>query len=192
MAKVVGPLMSIDARGKIADALVFIGWKGIKDVRMWLKPAQPKTTLQGVVRTILGGLGRSAKPVEKGSNFHKDAVALAPAQQSWISRYVQYIRKTYMADAGAYEDLVTEYSGHSAKSSFDSAAASLGLSDFGVPYKGELSTFTAGLMLYCLAKYGCDNVDAATGIFNRSPYTKALAQWTASDVSALVADIKVS
>jgi len=46
MAKVIGPLMSMDARGKIADTLVFIGWKGIKDVRTWKKPANPRTEKQ--------------------------------------------------------------------------------------------------------------------------------------------------
>ena len=192
MAKVVGPLMSVDARGKIADSLVFMGWKGIKDVRMWLKPAQPNTSKQGDVRLILGGLGRAAKPVESESDYHSDAKALAPAQQSWISRFVQYIRKNYMADVTAFEAEVTEFESHTAKSDFDTEAAGLGLTDFDIPYKGTEKTFTAGLMLYELAKYGCDHVDAATGIFNRSPYTTALADWTATEIQALVSDIKVA
>jgi len=192
MAKVTGPLFSVDARGKIADSMVFIGWKGIKDVRMWLKPAQPKTSKQGDVRLILGGLGRAAKPVETGSNYHTDAKKLAPAQQSWISRFVQYARKNYMSDVTAFESIVTEYESHSAKSAFDTEAADLGLTDFDVAYKGTSKTFTAGLMLYMLAKYACDNVDAAAGIFNRSPYTTALADWTETEVQALVTDIKVS
>ena len=52
MAKVVGPLMSVDARGKIADAMVFMGWKGIKSVRTWLKPKNPRTSSQLVIRNI--------------------------------------------------------------------------------------------------------------------------------------------
>lgn len=50
MAKVVGPLMSMDARGKLANALVFIGWRGIKDVRTWKKPANPRTEAQQLQR----------------------------------------------------------------------------------------------------------------------------------------------
>jgi len=46
MAKVTGPLMSMDARGKLANAIVFIGWRGIQDVRRWVKPANPRTTKQ--------------------------------------------------------------------------------------------------------------------------------------------------
>lgn len=50
MAKVKGPLFSIDASGKIADTLVFMKWKGIKDVRQWLKPANPRTEKQQAQR----------------------------------------------------------------------------------------------------------------------------------------------
>jgi len=46
MAKVTGPLMSMDARGKLANAIVFIGWRGIQDVRRWVKPANPRTANQ--------------------------------------------------------------------------------------------------------------------------------------------------
>lgn len=46
MAKVKGPLMSMDARGQIAKALVFLGWKGLKTVRGYVVPANPNTTAQ--------------------------------------------------------------------------------------------------------------------------------------------------
>ncbi|GAI42508.1 unnamed protein product, partial [marine sediment metagenome] len=46
MAKVRAPLMSFDARGKLADSLVYLGWKGLKTVRQYVIPANPKTELQ--------------------------------------------------------------------------------------------------------------------------------------------------
>lgn len=46
MAKVTGPLFSVDARGKIADSLVFMGWRGLKTVRRWLVPHNPRTAAQ--------------------------------------------------------------------------------------------------------------------------------------------------
>jgi hypothetical protein len=118
VAKVTGPLFSMDARNKLGDALVFIGWKGIKDVRMWLKPTQPRTGKQGDVRLILGGLGRACKPADTTKYYVYNAKQVAPAQQSWISRFVQYIRTTYMATAEDFEAEYTEYSGHTAKSCF--------------------------------------------------------------------------
>lgn len=52
MAKVRGPLYSIDARGVIADAMVFGGWKGIPWVREQFYPQQPRTAAQVSQRTI--------------------------------------------------------------------------------------------------------------------------------------------
>lgn len=52
LAKVRGPLYSIDARGVIADAMVFGGWKGIPWVREQFYPQQPRTASQVAQRTI--------------------------------------------------------------------------------------------------------------------------------------------
>lgn len=43
MAKVKGPLFSLDARGQIAKSLVYLGWKGLKTVRQYVIPANPQT-----------------------------------------------------------------------------------------------------------------------------------------------------
>ena len=58
MAKVEGPLMSIEARGKIADAIVFFPWKGRHCVRQWLKPTNKKSTAQGYVRAAVYSIGK--------------------------------------------------------------------------------------------------------------------------------------
>jgi hypothetical protein len=189
MAKVTAPLLSMDARNKIGDALVFIGWKGIKDVRMWLKPAQPKTGKQGDVRLILGGLGRASKPADPSKYYVYNAKQVAPAQQSWISRFVQYIKNTYMAAAEAFEAENTEYEGHTAKAAFDSNAQDLGLTDFDIDYKSTASVFVAGLQLYELAKYAIDVHKTNPDLFNKTPYTKDLAVWTAQDVGTLKSDL---
>lgn len=53
MGLVKGPLLSIDARGKIANTLVFSGWKGLKTVRAYVIPANPKSAGQVTQRGIL-------------------------------------------------------------------------------------------------------------------------------------------
>lgn len=52
MAIVRGPLYSIDARGVIADAMVFGAWKGKKWVRGQFIPQNPKTAGQVAQRLI--------------------------------------------------------------------------------------------------------------------------------------------
>ena len=50
MAKVNMPLMSAEARGKLADSIVFFPWKGIAAVRQWVVPANPKSSDQQTQR----------------------------------------------------------------------------------------------------------------------------------------------
>jgi hypothetical protein len=42
--------MSMDARGQLNKTLVFMGWKGIKDVRQYVIPANPRSAGQVVQR----------------------------------------------------------------------------------------------------------------------------------------------
>lgn len=51
MAKVDGPLLSLDASGTIAGALTFSKWKGINYVRQHTTPTNPQTTAQTTQRT---------------------------------------------------------------------------------------------------------------------------------------------
>jgi len=189
MAKVYGPLHSDDARGKLAKSLVFIGWKGIKDVRQWLRPANPKDPEQGNIRTIIGNLGRSAGKVKVDSAFDVQLKGLEviPAQQSKQSYLVQYIKNTYIAGAGAtmtgnYASILAEYTGHGGISAFEDGADALTLTAYNADYD-SIASWMKGLGLYLLAK-------AAIALgFTGTPYTKALASWTATQVDAMVADM---
>jgi len=46
MAKVTAPLFGFSASGKLADSLVYMKWKGLKTVRSYVIPANPKSTDQ--------------------------------------------------------------------------------------------------------------------------------------------------
>jgi hypothetical protein len=190
MAKVYGPLHSDDARGKLANALVFLGWKGIKTVRQWLKPANPKTPDQGDIRLILGGLGRATRAIKIGSAYHRDAVAVAGPQQTFVSAIVSFIIKNWLKNGSDFDTEYNEFASHSAESTFNSKAAELGLYDFDISYKGTAYHFPAGMMLYELAKYAIARKDVASGVFYRAPYTTELASWTATQINAFVTDLQ--
>ncbi len=189
MAKVVGPLHSDDARGQLGKSIVFMGWKGVKSARMWLKPANPKSETQGDVRTILGAVGRVCGKVKTGSNYHEQMITLEsiPAGQSKQSFLVKFIRDSFFSGDAAtmktnYNTIKTEYGTATAKDKFESEAAALGLSDFKLVYAG-VDTFTKGMQLYMLAK-------AAYALsFSGAPYTTAPADWAEADVTTLVSDI---
>jgi len=192
MAKVTGPLFSLDARGKLGSSLVFIGWKGIKTVRQWLKPANPQSASQGDVRLVLGGLGRAVGKIGVDSNFHgqlKD-LDLIPDQQSKQSYMVQYIRDNYLAGTGAtftaaYVAMLAELTGHTSYAEWTAAAVSLSILEFDLDY-ASIAPFDHALGIYLMAK-------AAIALeFTTTPYTLALASWTATQLATFTGDLQAA
>jgi hypothetical protein len=189
MAKVTGPLYSLSASGKIANAMVHFPWKGLAVVRQWLKPTNPRTENQGDIRLILGGLGRATKPAADGKTYQTKALECAVAPDTWVSALVKYLAKNYMHDGASFESQYSEYAAHTAKSEFDTKAAALGLTDFDISYKGTTHKFVAGLQLYMTAKYGCQMHATDNTKFNVVPYTTALASWDSDKVDAHAANM---
>ena len=188
MAIVYGPLHSDDARGKFASALVFLGWKGIKTCRQWVKPANPQNAAQGNARTVLGGTGRAVGKVEVDSSIHtqlKD-LDLIPDKQSKQSYLVQYIRDNYLTGAGAtmtaaFVAMLAELTGHTRYSVFLSAADDLVVTDFSLTYD-SIATYSKALGIYLIAKAGI------ALNFTGSPYSIALASWSTSNIAEFTAD----
>lgn len=58
MVKVNGPMMSMDASGKLADTIVFSKWKGRNYVRNRVIPANPKSGSQVGVRSMFAWLSK--------------------------------------------------------------------------------------------------------------------------------------
>jgi len=188
MAKLTGPLFSLDARGKLGSALVFIGWKGIKSVRQWLKPANPQSADQGDIRLVIGGLGRSIGKVGVDSPIHTQlkTLELIPDKQSKQSYLVQYIKDNYLASTGAtftaaYASMLAELTGHTLYSVFLSAADDLAITAFDVTY-ASIVEFNKALGIYLIAK-------AAIALnFTGSPYSIALASWSTANIAEFTAD----
>ncbi len=53
MAKVIAPLFGFGASGKLADSLVYMKWKGLKTVRQYVIPANPKSDDQKTQRGFM-------------------------------------------------------------------------------------------------------------------------------------------
>jgi len=187
MAKVSAPLFSLEARGKIADAMVFFPWKGRHVVRQWLKPSNPKTANQGNARLVLGGLGRACKSVHKASQYAVDTRVVAGSGQTWVSAFVKYCVDTWMSDGPAFEAKWAEATGHAAWIHFHQAAVALGMITFDVTYKGTANQFIEGLQLYMLACFGCAQYTLNNDHFNREPFLDTIGSWVQADVTALVA-----
>lgn len=54
MAKTQAPFLSLGAKGQLAKTIVASTWKGIKTMRQYVVPANPRTTAQVAHRTLFG------------------------------------------------------------------------------------------------------------------------------------------
>lgn len=187
MSKVVAPLGSFSASGKIGKALVFFSHLGRNVVRGLVTPANPQTETQGDSRLLLGALGRAARGVANPSDYYTAITTQVPAGQTWVSNMISYIISAYGSGATGVAALNAAADGQAA-TNWEAQAATRGLTDLTISYaaSGE-QTITAGAQLYVLAQMAIAIHAQYPTLFNATPYTTALASWDSADVVAHVA-----
>ena len=96
MAKVKGPLLSMDARGQLGKSLVFLGWKGIKTVRSHVTPANPRSAGQITQR---GRMGNAVFQWHANYKLPADIAAfnLAASLEAKIMSGFNYFAKGFIA-----------------------------------------------------------------------------------------------
>lgn len=184
MAKVTMPLLSTEARGKIADAIVFFPWKGLAIVRQWLKPANPQSLDQMTIRAKLKAIGKAISKiytpddVASGSIIYQRSLAKAPSGQPWNSYFAKKVLD-FVKVATNWTAMTAAYTTASAHTQYESEATTLGLVNFAftVGYTEEIE---AGLQLY-MAAYAAYQLELTE--YNTDPET-----WAASVVSEFVED----
>ena len=109
MAKLKGPLLSMDARGQIGKSLVFLGWKGIKTARSHVVPANPNTAAQQVQRGVMTAAVAKWHAVPKGA-YDIAAFNLAASLQAKAMSGFNWFCKTFIA-IDAADELVVAVTG---------------------------------------------------------------------------------
>jgi hypothetical protein len=146
--------MSLSASGTLGKTLTASIWKGQPYMRLRVIPINRNTVLQKAVRSALGTLAKASRAVltmtndtedpATGSQFFVDAVAVAPAGQSWISYMQKVMYSAFSANVGTFTALTTT------KGYWSVTGNLLGLSSY-VDKSGV--THLSGEQLYHLAKY---------------------------------------
>lgn len=189
MAKVDGPLFSLEARGKIADAVVYFPWKGRHVVRQWLKPTNKMSTLQGYLRAALKAIGKWVKEIHSsGQGDALDSIVYQAATSSadaglnwnaWIGQgFLDYLQAAGTFVTGSLTDLVVDYSSLNTTdlAAWASNATEQGMVDFAFAY-GYTTNIPAGLQLYFGAQ-ACYR----QSIIGTAPYNTDPVSWVVSDV----------
>ena len=189
MSKVVAPLQSFSASGKVGKSIVFFSHLGRNVVRGLVTPRNTQTESQGDVRLLMSALGRAAKIPAFGGVYLADLVQATPAGQTWVSQMVKGVQGLYGKSRTGITALLSAASGHSESAVFTSEALTLGIGDVTIDYAGTPTTIDKGAILYALAAYTMSVKATNPSLFARTPYTTALASWDSTDVAAFAADV---
>ena len=105
MARVTGPLMSMEASGTIGKTLTFANWVGRQYVRRWTRPANPQTADQMDQRNAFSVIGVGVSQANKclqvnGSTTKTDERAFRDKTPSGM-RWNGYIQKVLTGSGAA-------------------------------------------------------------------------------------------
>jgi len=167
MAKVDGPLFSLEAKGKIGDAIVFFPWKGRHAVRRWLKPTNPRDIDQKLVRQKMAAFGKclravttpSASGLVNGSDMVVTVKALTPATQIWNAYLVKMGMQDLAVD-GAWTAIMAGVAATSVSNGWVSGAEALLLTTLPSTADGYASDIPAWQQLVAAA-YSCWKMGAS-------------------------------
>lgn len=190
MAKVEGPLFSLEARGKIGDAMVFFPWKGRHAVRRWLKPTNPRDVDQQIIRQKLASLGKCiAAMTTPGDVLANGSAAVVawkaktPAAQIWNAYLVQQGMADLSSD-GNYTALSAAIAGADQLVTWQSCAEALGLVTL-YATEGKYATDIPPEMQLAAAAYAAykAEISTATDIYSSYP-----SNWTTAQISQFATD----
>ena len=160
MARVVLPLLGVEATGKLGNAMVYMpiphAKDGLTSVRKWLKPKNPQSEDQGDVRLRTKAIGYGLSFIGVGKppacTLITQIKAVTPAGQIWNA----YFLKQCFGDAFANIDAsLTAWDTATNSADWTSVAASLGLVDKDIAY-ASIDPITAGEIVFVHARAAYD------------------------------------
>ena len=127
MARVTGPLMSMEASGTIGKTLTFANWVGRQYVRRWTRPSNPQTLNQMDQRnafSVIGvGVSWANKCLQVNSSTTKTDEAAYRAKTPSGMRWNGYIQKVLTGSkATGYKAAKLAWNRITAKAAWETAA----------------------------------------------------------------------
>lgn len=105
MAKLTGPVLSLDASGTIAGTVTYSKWKGQNYARLRVKPYNPKSDYQvGIRNTQTWGVHYFTKGdyVTASQKTWWNTYAEGSGMSGWNRFLSQFIAANYDADSGTF------------------------------------------------------------------------------------------
>ena len=188
MAKLVGPFMSLEARGKLGDAIVAFVWKGRNVLRAWTIPSNPQSEGQKLIRQKFASMGKNTKAIKEiqtglaaGSAMYQLIKAVTPATQIWNAEFAKAALDDLKVDA-TFVDFWSDMTNDGLLTGWQANAAALGMASLtGAPYATEIPPEIV-LAMGAYAAYKLD-LTGTTSVYNTHP-----TNWTDAQISDFATD----
>ena len=187
MAKLTAPLLSLEARGAIGEALVYFPWKGRNVARQWTKPANPRDIDQKLIRQKLASLGKNCKAIVtpetgllNGSALYQLIKDVTPATQIWNAYFVKAALDDLKVDS-AFVDLWSDITEGSYLSEWICAATGLGFATLTGP---AYATAIPPEIQFAMGAYAAYKLDLS----GLTDYASDPGLWETAKIEALAAD----
>lgn len=173
MAKVDGPLFSLEARGKIGEAIVYFPWKGRHAVRRWLKPTNPRDVDQKIIRQKLASIGHvlaaivtPSSAVPNGAAAVVEIKTLTPATQIWNAYLVKKAMDYFKSEAN-YTAFLSDLTNATDYSEWTAQAQILEIPTIYATDDKYATDITPAMQL-AMAAYGCYAMDYSDALIDMS------------------------
>lgn len=177
MAKVVGPLQSFSAGGKVADTLIFQKSNGRNIVRRYFRPSNPNSSAQQVNRTIMFMVSQAIGAVDPDRPYLQDLLTVVPATETWSTYIQKYVTRRFGRGLAGADALRLDYVGHPNR---------VLINDFSIRIEFTGRRFTtdpsdpvldAGVSFYLLAELAFELKTRDSNLFDRAVYNTPLDSW---------------
>lgn len=130
MARVTGPLMSMEASGTIGKSLTFANWVGRQYVRRWTRPSNPQTSDQMFQRNVFSvigvGVSQANKCLQVNSSTSKTDEAAFREKTPSGMRWNGYVQKLLTGTGAAgYSAAKAAWNAVLVKDAWETTAAGL-------------------------------------------------------------------
>ena len=188
MAKVVAPLQSFSAAGKVGDSLIFQTHNGRNVVRKYFQPRNPRTPTQEDNRLIMAYVGQFLDSVDTSLPWFQDLQTLVPPTMTWASFVQQYVTNRFGRGHSGVLAVVRSYTLLSNENILNIFAHRIAYED-----KVFLQATDGGRTITALGSFYlpyliAQTYRATTNLFNRPVYSIAFDDFTADNLIAFKAD----